>query len=64
MEEANDALRKSKKGKLPIVDDRGNLIKMISRNDLKINKIFPLANKDSNKSLRVGAAVGTRETDK
>jgi IMP dehydrogenase len=37
---------------------------MISRNDLKINKNFPLANKDRNKCLRVGAAVGTREADR
>jgi hypothetical protein len=37
---------------------------MISRNDLKINKIFPIANKDKNKSLRVGAAIGTREVDR
>ena len=62
--EANEVLKNSKKGKLPIVDESGNLIKMISRNDLKINKIFPNANKDQNKCLRVGAAIGTREADK
>lgn len=50
----------NKKSKLPIVDKNGNLTRLVTRNDIKINKIFPKANKDINKNLRVGAAIGTR----
>nr|POE63038.1 inosine-5'-monophosphate dehydrogenase [Quercus suber] len=65
LQEANDILRKSKKGKLPIVDAQGNLISILSRSDLMKNLNFPLATKvPGTKQLLAAAAIGTRENDK
>jgi len=64
LEEANAVIRENKKGKLPIVNKDFELVALITRSDLIKNKNYPLASKDHNKQLLVGAAVGTRENDK
>ena len=60
LSDANEILRASKKGKLPIIDDAGRLVALMSRHDLLTNKEFPSASKDAKKQLMVGAAVSTR----
>jgi len=62
--EANMLLRESRKGKLPIVGPNGELCALVSRNDLKKNRDFPLASLDGSKRLLVGATLGTRPADK
>lgn len=65
LQEANDILSKSKKGKLPIVDENNNLIALLSRSDLMKNLHYPLASKlPHSKQLISAAAIGTRPDDK
>ena len=58
LEEAKAILAKSKKEKLPIVDDDYNLVALITIKDIEKTIKYPLAAKDSQGRLLCGAAVG------
>lgn len=58
LEEAEGLLQEFKIEKLPIVDDAGVLVGLITFKDIEKKKNFPNACKDELGRLRVGAAVG------
>ncbi|EPX73980.1 IMP dehydrogenase Gua1 [Schizosaccharomyces octosporus yFS286] len=65
LERANEILRNSKKGKLPVVDGDFNLVALLSLTDLMKNLNFPNASKSAEtKQLMVAAAIGTRDDDR
>jgi IMP dehydrogenase len=64
LHEANEVLRRTKKGKLPIVDKAGRIVALVCRRDLVTNEEYPLASKDKLKRLRVGAALSTHDEDR
>lgn len=64
LEEANKILIKSKKAKLPVVNENQELVGLMSRRDLLVNRDYPNATKDAQKRLRCAAAIGTRPSDK
>ena len=61
---ANNILLNSHKGVLPIVDEKGHLMYLVTRTDLEKHEGFPLSCVDRNKQLRVFAATGTKEEDR
>src|SRR5205807_9852483 len=64
LSQANQILRSSKKGKLPIIDEDGRLIALVARRDLLKNLNFPDSSKDAATQPLCGAAVSTRDEDR
>lgn len=58
LEEAKKILDKNRLEKLPLVDMEGCLAGLITSTDIENLEKYPLANKDSNGQLVVGAAIG------
>ncbi len=64
LEEAAKVLQQHKIEKLPIVDDEGDLMGLITIKDIEKRIQFPNANKDKFGRLRVAAAIGVGQFDR
>lgn len=67
LKENENTLIESKRGKLPIVDEKGCLIGLLTRVNVKERLARPpsgLPSLDANGKLLCGAAIGTRDTDR
>jgi IMP dehydrogenase len=60
VEEAKQILHRHRIEKLPLVDQGGRLVGLISSRDIQSRLRFPQATKDARGRLRVGAAIGVR----
>ena len=63
MEEAEKILHGHRIEKLPLVDDSGRVIGLITMKDIMKMMQYPRATKDARGRLTVGAAVGVREKE-
>jgi IMP dehydrogenase len=57
---AEDVMREHKIKKLPLVDNGGRLLGLVTARDLIKQKQLPAATRDSHGRLRVGAAIGAK----
>ncbi|PAV63076.1 hypothetical protein WR25_19850 isoform A [Diploscapter pachys] len=64
LEVSQRLLKQHRIGKLPIVNENGQLVALLCRSDLLKARDYPNASYDSKGQLLVGAAVNTRETSK
>ncbi len=64
LEEAERILHRNKIEKLPVVDETGTLRGLITVKDIFKRRQHPDAAKDDHGRLRVGAAIGTSQSDK
>jgi len=60
VEEAKQILHRHRIEKLPLVDQAGRLVGLISSRDIQSRMRYPQATKDARGRLRVGAAIGVR----
>lgn len=57
---ANKILRENNLDTLPIIDEEGKVVALVTDSDIRKNKMSPLATKNENKQLRVFIAVESR----
>ena len=60
IEKANEILIDGHGVALPIIDDKGRLVSIVTRSDIEKHESFPLSAVDSSRRLLVGASVETR----
>lgn len=64
LEQAKDILQKHKVEKLLLVNDKGELAGLITMRDIDRYQKYPNAVRDTRGRLRVGAAVGVKDTER
>ena len=65
LKKAYEILKKNKVSRLPIINEKGELVSLISRKDQKKKRDYPFATKHpQTKQLLVGAAVSTHPKDR
>ena len=64
LEGAREMLRTSGVSKLPIVNESGELVALVTRKDIRNSRQYPLATMDKNSQLRVAAAISTHPEDR
>ena len=57
---AEEVMRTHKVKKLPLIDERGALVGLITAKDLVKQRLLPFATRDAQGRLRVGAAIGAK----
>lgn len=62
-EAARELLHRHRVEKLPVLDDEGKLVGLITAQDIVKYNLNPNATKDAKGRLRVGAAIGVKEND-
>jgi IMP dehydrogenase len=62
-EQARTLLHEHRLEKLPVVDEQGRLVGLITAQDIVKQQRYPNATKDDKGRLRVGAAIGVRPND-
>ncbi len=63
MEEARQLLHKHRLEKLPVIDEQGGLVGLITAQDIVNYNKHPFSTKDNKGRLRVGAAIGVKPND-
>lgn len=63
LDQARQILHEHRLEKLPVLDDYGNLVGLITAQDIVKQQQFPQATKDHKGRLRVGAAIGVKSQD-
>jgi IMP dehydrogenase len=61
--EAQALLHENRLEKLPVLDEQGNLVGLITAQDIVKRQQSPFATKDERQRLRVGAAIGVSERE-
>lgn len=64
LNEVYDYMRKSRRTRMPIVNDKNQLVSLVCKADILKHRQYPFSTVDSKNRLRCGAAIGTREEDK
>lgn len=64
LNEVYEYMRKSRRTRMPIVNDKNQLVSLVCKADILKHRQYPFSTVDSKNRLRCGAAIGTRPEDR